>query len=183
MVNECLEEDWLSYVCPVVTMEVRMVKVLLHRLLKVPLHDLRLTYLSSKVRDGCCCRWESAVTPPTSSHWAGVFAGFKKGVPPGQRYEDSALLLCRGWRSGRGPLALTHQRTVWIWTIWTQNHKTSLRKTSLDFSGLVLRLGSFRVQQNIMKLRSMSVFEKNAFSNVFSKTENQIDWFKTFSLK
>ncbi|TNM85641.1 hypothetical protein fugu_007912 [Takifugu bimaculatus] len=32
-----------------VTMEVRMVKVLLHRLLKVPLHDLRLTYISSKV--------------------------------------------------------------------------------------------------------------------------------------
>lgn len=38
-----------------VTMEVRMVKVLLHRLLKVPLPDLRLTYVSSRVSEGCCC--------------------------------------------------------------------------------------------------------------------------------
>lgn len=110
----------------------------------------------------CRCGW----------HWhAGVFAGFRNGVPPGQGYEDSALLLCGGWRSGHGPLVLTHQCTVRIWTIWIQNHRMSLRKTSPDLSGLMLRLGSFQVQQNKMKLGSMSVFEKNVFSTRTSSSE------------
>lgn len=71
MKNErVIKEDWRCGVCPAVTMEVRMVKVLLHRLLKVPFHDLRLTYVSSKVSDGCCCRGNPCVsnilgTPPT----------------------------------------------------------------------------------------------------------------------
>lgn len=59
-----------------------MVKVLLHRLLKVPLHDLRLTYISSKVRDGCCCHGD----PPCIQYYVDV------GVTC-----DSAHMLTLGW--------------------------------------------------------------------------------------
>lgn len=53
-----------------------MVKVLLHRLLKVPLHDLRLTYISSKVRDGCCCHGD----PPCIQYYVDVGVSCDTGL-------------------------------------------------------------------------------------------------------
>lgn len=79
-----------------------------------------------------------------------MFAGSGSGVPPGQRHEESALLLCGGRRSGPGPLALT----------------LTLGGSQGGPGLLWLRLRPSGVQQSEIRLRSAAVFE-----SVYSEPE------------